>query len=264
MFWDYSEDNGIAVATFSNAPMDYLTSEGVEELRQIIDRCRSDSIRSLVLTGSRNGKFITHYSVEELYSLAQDKGLLDELGMTVNTGYYSLLESLRQLDKPVIAAINGDTMGGGLELCLACDIRICEHGDFKIGLPETKLGIIPGGSGTQTLSRLVGQAKAMDFILRGRVVDPVTALDIGIVHECVPDCLARSLDIAAELSAESSLAIGAAKRAIIDGFRRPFDEALLVEAKASQVVIRSDAARQKMKEYLDLPETDRRSWLEGP
>src|SRR5699024_9005364 len=87
------------------------------------------------------------------------------VGTTLNRGYQSLLLSLRNLPKVVIAAMNGNTMGGGFELSLACDIRVGERGDYRYGFPEVRFGIIPGGGGTQRLSRLIGAGRATEFIL---------------------------------------------------------------------------------------------------
>src|SRR6185503_4599045 len=97
--------------------------------------------------------------------------------------------------------MNGDTMGGGFELSLSCDIRIGQKGDHRFGLPEVKLGILPGGSGTQRLSRLIGAGRAIEFILRARVVRPEDALALGLVHEVADDALARARTVAGEIAA---------------------------------------------------------------
>src|SRR6185503_2125959 len=96
--------------------------------------------------------------------------------------------------------MNGNTMGGGFELSLSCDIRIGQKGDHRYGLPEVRLGILPGGSGTQRLPRLIGAGRAIEFILRSRVVKPEVALSMGLIHELVDDAVARAKEVAAEVA----------------------------------------------------------------
>src|SRR5262249_10883841 len=158
----------------------------------LIQTWADPALRAVILTGGMPGKFITHYSVEELAALAADHATMRALGLGLNHGYHELLRSLRDLPKPIVVAMNGDTMGGGFELSLSSDIRIASAGDYRIGLPEVTLGILPGGSGTQRLSRLLGASRAIDFLLRGRICRPEEALQIGLVHEVATDSLARA------------------------------------------------------------------------
>ena len=260
--WSITEDRGVLVASYHNPPMNYFIAEGAVELGSLIDRCGSPDVRVLILTGGEKGRFITHYSVEELVDLAADREALAKLGTGLNTGYYALLQRLRDLPKPVIVAMNGDTMGGGFELSLACDIRIFARGDHRVGLPETRLGIIPGGSGTQALSRLIGAGRAVEFILRGRVVGPEEALTLNLVHELADDALERALQIAHDLASQAPAALAMAKKAVYQGSDMPLAQGLLVEAEASISVIGSDDGFAKMKEYLSQPLSKRRDWLD--
>ena len=115
------------------------------------------------------GRFITHYSVEELVAIAEDREALPTVVPDLLAGYAALLAQLQALPKPVIVAMTGDTMGGGLELSLAADLRIAEEGPYRIGLLETRLGIIPGGGGDQRLARMIGPAAAIEIVMRGLV-----------------------------------------------------------------------------------------------
>ncbi|MDV7243356.1 MULTISPECIES: enoyl-CoA hydratase/isomerase family protein [Rhodococcus] len=164
-----------------------------------------------VLSGNPEaGAFITHFSVEHLVELKkqQDSAALKNLPA------HRLRRSIRDLAKPVIVALNGNTMGGGFELALACDIRIGQFGDFRYGLPEVRLGLIPSGGGTQRLARLLGAGRAIEFILRGRVVPPPEALALGLVHELATDAVARALAVATEIAALPPLDVAAAKTAV--------------------------------------------------
>src|SRR5512145_2151166 len=143
--WSVALDGGVAVATYRNPPMNYFCAEGSRELEGLIREWRSPRVRAVILTGGIEGKFITHYSVEELLAIAEEREALRGLGTSLNHGYHELLRTLRDLPKPVIAALNGDAMGGGFELSLSCDIRIAAAGDYRFGLPEVSLGILPGG-----------------------------------------------------------------------------------------------------------------------
>lgn len=260
--WNVAMEGGVVTAAHDNPPMNYFTAEGAAELAELIEQWADPQVRAIVLTGAVPGRFITHYSVEELAALAADPGALAALGTGLNTGYYDLLRWLRGLGKPVIAAINGDAMGGGFELCLWCDIRILARGDYRVGLPETRLGIIPGGSGTQMLARLLGPGKAIEVILRGSVLDPEAALAAGLVHELADDACARAQMIARDLATLSPKAMAAAKIAVYDGADLPLDAGLMVEAGASVGVIGSREGLAFMTDYLAQPLEARRAWLD--
>jgi enoyl-CoA hydratase len=185
-------------------------------------------------------------------------------GTSLTAGYQRLLSSLRDLPKPVIVAMNGDAMGGGFELCLSCDIRIAQRGDHRFGLPEVKLGILPGGSGTQRLSRLIGAGRAIDLILRSRVVRPEEALALGLVHELADDALARAREIAREMAALPPIAIARAKHAVYLGSDAHLQAGLDIEGSAFLETMLSDDALAAMKAYVALPFEQRRAWIEHP
>ncbi|MEX2206307.1 MAG: enoyl-CoA hydratase/isomerase family protein [Myxococcota bacterium] len=253
---------GVVVATYTNPPMNYFCAEGTQELGELIRRWSDPAVRAIVLTGGMPGKFITHYSVEELAQLASDKPAMKALGLGLNHGYHELLGSLRNLPKPVIVAMNGDTMGGGFELSLSCDIRIAQAGDHRIGLPEVTLGILPGGSGTQRLARLLGASRAIDFIVRGRICRPEEALAFGIVHEVAPDARVRAVALANELAELSPVAIAEIKRAVYQGSEVHLEAGLVIESEAFMATMASDEGLAAMNAYVALPLERRRAWLE--
>lgn len=260
--WTTETTGGIVVARYDNPPMNYFCADGAQELLQLIETWRDPAIRAVVLCGGTGNGFITHYSVEELLDFARDEQALRTVGTALNRNYHALLMTLCDLPKVVIAAMNGNTMGGGFELSLACDIRIGQRGDYRYGLPEVRMGIIPGGSGTQRLSRLLGAGRAIEFILRSRIVDPETAHSMGLVHELADDAKARAAEIAREVASLPPLAVACAKRAVYSGSDTHLTTGLEIESTSFLESIKSQDGRAAMQAYVDLPFEQRRDWLE--
>jgi enoyl-CoA hydratase len=261
-FWEVeTKGDGVVVASYTNAPMNYFVGGGAAELGELIPTWRDAAVRVVVLTGGPPDQYLTHYSVEELAEIAGDRDGLRAMGTDLNDGYHALVQDLSDLEKPVIAAMSGDTMGGGLELSLGCDIRIAQRGDFSIGFPEVSLAIIPGGGGTQRLPRIIGAGPALDFILRSRIVSPDQALALGLVSEVADDAKARALEVATNLAHQSAPALAAAKRSVLRGASLPLSEGLRVEADAFFATMVTDDAVTTMNDYAATPHEDRRSWV---
>lgn len=260
--WKTENNRGIVVAQYVNPPMNYMTAAGMQELRDLIETWRAPDVRVVILTGGLPDRFITHYSVEELLQSARDRALMMNVGRSWLHHHNATLTNLRDLPKPVIAAMSGSTMGGGFETSLSCDIRIGQRGDFRYGLPEVTLGILPGGCGTQRLSRLLGAGRAIDFILRGRICTPDEALEIGLVHEIAPDARARALAIAEDLLKLSPVAIAETKRAVYEGSEVHLQGGLEIEGDAFIHTMLTDEAVEIMAEYVAEPYEGRIAWLE--
>ncbi|RJP21425.1 MAG: enoyl-CoA hydratase/isomerase family protein [Deltaproteobacteria bacterium] len=262
--WRTEMENGVVTATFSSPPMNYIGAEATRQMADLIRSWEAPEVRAIVVQGGVPGKFITHYHGEELAAI--DPAAIENsrtLGMSPIPEYNGMLRRLEKLPKPVIAAMNGDAMGGGFEFCLACDIRIGERGDYRYGLPETRLGLIPGGGGTQRLSRLIGAAKATEFILRGRIVTPDTAEGLGIVGELADDAGRRAREMASELASMPAIGLARSKKAIREGYEIHLDGGLEIENSAFADVMLSVETQLAVQRYLALPPGERRRWLEN-
>jgi enoyl-CoA hydratase len=261
-FWNVSmNDLGVVLARFVNPPMNYFCAGAVEELSELVAQWRNGDVRVVVLTGGPE-QFITHYSVEELAAFSSDRDEMQRVGTALSVGYHDLLRSLRNLPKPVIAAISGDCMGGGLELALWCDLRVAQLGNYRIGLPEIHMGIMPGGSGTQMISRMLGTATAIQLTMLGELLSPEQALIQGLVHYTADDSANFALTLAKRLCSKSSSAIAEIKAAIYGGSELSLAEGLGAEAQSFLNVMCTREALSGMKHYLSVPEHERRQWLE--
>lgn len=207
----------------------------VEELGKALTAVGDDpSVRAVVLTGSGKA-FCAGADLKERrgFTLDETRAFLDRLG--------GVIDGVAALRCPVVAAINGAAFGGGLELAMACDLRVAADG-ASMGLVETRLGIIPGAGGTQRLTRLVGAARAKEAIFTGRRFDAATARAWGLVSEVAP---AAELDTAAErlaldIAAAAPLAVAAAKVAIDGGSALPLAAGLVLERRCYETVLNTE------------------------
>jgi enoyl-CoA hydratase/carnithine racemase len=180
-----TEDRGsVRVITYANAPFGTMTGAGsIEMFSAIVAAGEEPSVRVIVITGGVPGIFIRHYDVGELSDAAEAVNSSTPRSPAPPSsrprGFHALTDMIAAVEKPVIAAINGLCMGGGFELSLACDLRIAGNTVTAIGLPETRIGIFPGGGGTQRLPRIIGEAKALEMILRGANRDGTACLRHG-------------------------------------------------------------------------------------
>jgi methylglutaconyl-CoA hydratase len=183
-----------------------------------------ESVRAIVITGAGDKAFCAGADLKERKGVsAQDTGpYISAIGTAI--------ETWGELRKPTIAMMNGSAYGGGLELALACDLRVIVEG-AELGLTEVRLGIIPGAGGTQRLPRLIGEARAKELILLGRRISAARAAEIGLVHQVVPRAQLRATidGILAELAGCAPLSVSAAKSAIERGHGRALSDGLVIE-----------------------------------
>ena len=254
------EDNGNYVICYlSNPPTHTLTSSGVNEIHTFLDQIeKRDDLRVLAFTGEGENVFIKHYEVGELANTAERnlETKKDKQGPKELHAFHTMLLRLRDLDAIVVAGINGNTAGGGCEFSLGCDLRIMADGNFLIGLPETSVGILPGGGGTQRLSRLIGSSRALDLILHAQLVSPKEAFDLGIINKLVSEASFNQelISYCEDLSNRAPIALQQVKKIIHQGLEMTLEESLLAEQKAFDVTMNSKDAARAMRALLNTQE----------
>lgn len=182
-----------------------LMDEAMErELLQVMQRLADwPEGRVVIVTGGQPGVFIRHYDVAVLHARA---GAMRARGMRFSrerlvprAGIHDVIDAIGRSPLIFIAALNGTAMGGGFELALGCDLRVVQEGDYALGLPEINLGLLPGAGGTQALTALLGESRAMELMLLGQVLAPAQLPALGLAQACVPDALAHAHTLARQL-----------------------------------------------------------------
>ena len=206
-----------------------LNVETLKEIEQAMDLMEKDeSVWVIIFTGTGSKSFASGADITEL----REREMLDALIPGIQATY----KKIEDCSKATIAAINGYALGGGFELCLACDIRIASE-NIKLGLPELNLAIIPGGGGTQRLSRIVGKGKAMEMILTGKIIDEVEALQYGIVSKIATkdSLIFETMEVAESIISKGPIAVRLAKIAINKGFDTNLETGLMIEKLAQTI-----------------------------
>lgn len=200
---------------------------------------------------------VIHSGVEKFFCAGADINTFAANSVEANqemvAAARSALARIEASGKPFIACLAGHTLGGGLEIALACDLRFAARGSYKLGLPEVRLGLIPGNGGTQRLPRLIGPARAFALLATGEAIDPEEACRIGLVNTLFEPAqlLDETLRRAGELAQGAPLAIAAVKQAIREGLPQPLPAALHLEAQLVDRLYATDDAKDRFKAFLD-------------
>ncbi len=253
------DEGQIVTCYLSNPPTHTLTAEGVIEIHKFLDIMEAKKdLRVLAFTGDGDEVFIKHYEVGELAETAEKNLNQTQVNSDPKElhGFHRMLLRLRDLEAIVIAGINGNTAGGGCEFSLGCDLRIMSDGDYKIGLPETSVGILPGGGGTQRLARLIGASRALDLILHARLLTPHEAESFGIINKIIPHKnFHEGLNhYCQDLANRAPIALSQVKKIIHKGLDMTLEEGLLLEQKAFDITMNSEDAAQAMRALLTAEE----------
>ena len=203
----------VLVVQLFNPPHGCMDDRSESELLALLDRLDgTPALRVVLLTGRDAGVFVRHYDVAVLEQRARGmaaRGLRFTPERPVpEAPLHRALARIEASSRVFIAAINGTCMGGGFELALACDLRYAQAGDYRIGLPEVNIGLLPGAGGTQKLWRVMGHAAATEALLLGRTFAPAEAAASGLVHGCAEDALAHAHTVADELAGKPQPALG--------------------------------------------------------
>jgi len=246
------EGEHIAVVTLGDPPANTYTYEMMRQLDDAILQARMDKqVQVIVLTGGG----------EKFFCAGANISMLQKVDPTFK--YYCCLHAnetltrLEQTPKLVIAALNGHTVGGGLEIAMACDMRLARRNAGKIGLPEVALGVLPGTGGTQRLTRLVGRAKAIELMTTGRTFSFEEAQELGVVTDIYEGGGAAFMGDVFTYAKQfctpnkAAKAVGNIKRAVVSGGEVPFSEALAIERELQQLLFQSGDAKEGLSAYVE-------------
>ena len=237
-----------AVVTVNRA--DKLNALNASIVEGLFDAFRElaadDDVHGIVLTGAGEKAFVAGADITELATMTPLSGIkVSRAGQDA----FRFIETMR---KPVVAAVNGFALGGGLELALACHMRIASE-NAKLGLPEVKLGIIPGYGGTVRLPRLVGRGRALELILTGDMIDAAEAFRIGLVNRVVPlsDLLATAETLVSKITANGPVAVALAIEAVDHGYNSTTEDALRLESNLFGLLASTVDMKEGMAAFLE-------------
>jgi enoyl-CoA hydratase/carnithine racemase len=244
----YEKKDAIAYLTVNRPKvLNALNHRMWADLRTAFDEARADAeVRGVILTGSGDKAFIAGADISEL---AQVTAVDAERSSSFGQGVLNLIENL---GKPVIAAVNGFALGGGCETAMACTIRIAAE-NAKFGQPEVKLGLLPGGGGTQRLPRLVGKGRAFQLILSGEMINAAEAYRIGLVNEVVPaaDLIARAEALLKQILANAPIAVRYSLEAVNKGLETSQAEGLALEASFFGICAATEDKKEGTSAFLE-------------
>jgi enoyl-CoA hydratase/carnithine racemase len=249
-FVEVTRDDAVAVVTLNRPPVNALSEDFAQELKEAFSECTDPGIRAVVVTGQPH--FAAGADIKG-FQATFDAGDEERSAWTLQEAI-GILESL---EKPTIAAVHGYALGGGLELAMGADFRYLAEG-AHVGQPEILLGLIPGAGGTQRLARIVGYQRAKEMVLTGRQIDAEEALDIGLADQVFPSAELHdaTLEAARKWATTATLAIAAAKNALNGGFGRPVSEGLLIERYAFNDSFKTEDAREGVAAFIAKREAD--------
>lgn len=245
-------DGPVAILTVNRpAVLNALDSPTTDELRRAILELKHDAaIRVVIITGAGEKAFIAGADINEFAG----KTALEQREVMKGRRAF---DSVEDFPKPVIAMINGFALGGGCELALSCDIRIAST-KAKLGQPEIKLGIIPGGGGTQRLTRLVGEGKSMELILTGDMISAEEAKELGLVNHVVApeDLEAKTMEIANKIAEMSPVALAMAKASVKNAARMNLREGLDSEVDLFALCFSSEDKEEGVRAFIEKRKAD--------
>ena len=243
----YEVKDDIAIITINRPKaLNALNSEVFKDLNEVLDGVDADKIRCLIITGSGDKSFVAGADIGEMSTMNKEEG--EAWGNKGNDAF----RRIETLPMPVIAAINGFALGGGNELAMSCDIRICSE-NAVFGQPEVGLGITPGFGGTQRLIRIVAPGIAKEMIYAANNIKADRAKEIGLVNAVYPqeELMPAAEKMAAKIARNAPIAVRACKKAINDGLQVDMDQAIVIEEKLFGSCFQTEDQIEGMKAFLE-------------
>ena len=248
----YGVEDGVAILTIDDPPANTYTYEMMQDLDDAILQARFDeNVHVIVLRGGGEKFFSAGANINMLQT--SDPYFKYFFCLHAN----ETLTRLEQTPKLVIGALNGHTVGGGLEIALACDIRIARKDAGKIGLPEVNLGVLPGTGGTQRLGRILGKSKSIELMVEGRTFGFSEALELGLINKIFEgdngEFFSQVMEYAKQFTPphKASRAVGRIKRSVCSGTEVPFSEGLAIERELQQLLFQGEDAKEGLAAYTE-------------
>jgi len=246
-------EDRIALLTIDHPPVNSFNKQVVTELDEAVDELLADDeVKAIVITGGGTNAFVAGADIPEIKELlANPEEGYGEARAFIERGQGVHLK-IERSTKPVIAAINGFCLGGGLELAMACHMRLCSD-RARLGQPEINLGLIPGWGGTQRLPRIVGKGKALEMILTGDMITAQEAYRIGLVNKVVPAgaILKEARGLARKIVSKSKFPVAATLRAVTDGLEVSVEEGLEIEKEQFVGLADTEDIREGVSAFLE-------------
>ncbi len=243
----FDTHHGVGSITLEHPPANSYDRDVMAEFGAAVDDAIDSGVRAVIVRSASEKFFSAGADVKKF--LAGDVEANMEM-IAISQAAFRRMAAARAV---FIAHIGGHALGGGLEIALACDVRLASAGDYKLGTPEVTLGLLPGNGGTQRLTRLLGPSRAMDLLLTGRTFSPVEAHEWGLVSALYDPVEAddRVRAYALRLASGPALAMAAIKRCVHEGGQLPLDEGLALEAELVEELFRSQDAREGLHAFVE-------------
>ena len=251
-FVTYEQDGFVGIVTINRPKaLNALNSEVLKEIEAAFDAIDLEATRAVILTGAGEKSFVAGADIGEMSTLTKEEG--DAFGKTGN----DVFRKIETFPIPVIAAVHGFALGGGCEISMSCDIRLCSD-NAVFGQPEVGLGITPGFGGTQRLARLVGAGKAKEMIYTAFNIKADEAYRIGLVNAVYPqaELMDAAKKMAAKIAKNAPIAVRACKKAINEGLDVDMDQAIVVEEKAFGSCFETEDQKAGMEAFLNKTKVD--------
>lgn len=244
----FSKSGAIGYITLDRPPANSYEMRFMQAMDAAIDAADNDRDVKVVILKSASEKFFCAGADIKAFT-ANDTPANMRMVATAHKALAKMAESA----KVFIAAINGHALGGGLEIALACDLRFAAEGEYRLGLPEVSLGLLPGNGGTQRLPRLIGANKALELMLTGSTFLPADALQFGVVNKLFPadQLLAETEKIAGRLAGGATMAIANIKKAVYQGIQMDLQDGLKMERELVEPLFNSEDAREGLTAFVE-------------